>query len=192
MKRAIQSIIILCFAIPILFSQTLFAQEAEEADSLFFKFDQDSLQLDLGDTVQLKIELTNEAGELQTTPFFVFSRGRNARRSLTVTPRRSDSTGTLAATIIAHKPGSFRIAAISFSPGNRVRTEIPMLALIGHRVGMGVWYYSALLISSLLAAYQLYLIRHRDPASCFRAFLNNNWIGAAVFTGIAIDYLLRA
>jgi 4-hydroxybenzoate polyprenyltransferase len=67
-----------------------------------------------------------------------------------------------------------------------------VLALIGHRVGMGVWYYSALLISSLLAAYQLYLIRHRDPASCFRAFLNNNWIGAAVFTGIAVDYLLRA
>jgi 4-hydroxybenzoate polyprenyltransferase len=69
---------------------------------------------------------------------------------------------------------------------------ILVLALIGHRVGMGVWYYSALLISSLLAVYQLYLIRHRDPAGCFRAFRNNNWIGAAVFAGIAVDYLLRA
>ena len=70
-------------------------------------------------------------------------------------------------------------------------TVILVLALIGNRVGMGVWYYGALLISSLLAVYQLYLIRHRDPASCFRAFLNNNWIGAAVFAGIAVDYLLR-
>ncbi len=69
---------------------------------------------------------------------------------------------------------------------------ILVLALIGHRVGMGVWYYSALLISSLLAVYQLYLIRHRDPAGCFHAFRNNNWIGAAVFAGIAVDYLLRA
>jgi 4-hydroxybenzoate polyprenyltransferase len=63
---------------------------------------------------------------------------------------------------------------------------------VGHRLGMGVWYYSALAISTLLAGYQLYLIRRRDPASCFRAFLNNNWIGAAVFAGIVTDYLLRA
>ena len=126
MKRSIPSIIIVCFAISILFSQTLFAQEAEESDSLFFKFDQDSLQLDIGDTVRLKIDLINEAGELQTNPFFVFSRGKNARRSVTVTPRRSDSTGTLIANIIAHKPGFFRIAARSISPGNRVRSEIPV------------------------------------------------------------------
>jgi 4-hydroxybenzoate polyprenyltransferase len=71
-------------------------------------------------------------------------------------------------------------------------TVILVLAMIGHRLGMGVWYYSALAISTLLAGYQLYLIRRRDPASCFRAFLNNNWIGAAVFAGIVTDYLLRA
>ena len=71
-------------------------------------------------------------------------------------------------------------------------TVILVLAMIGHRVGMGIWYYSALAVSSLLAAYQLYLIRRRDPASCFRAFLNNNWIGAVVFAGIVTDYLLRA
>jgi len=71
-------------------------------------------------------------------------------------------------------------------------TVILVLAMVGHRVGMGIWYYSALAVSSLLAAYQLYLIRRRDPASCFRAFLNNNWIGAVVFAGIVTDYLLRA
>jgi 4-hydroxybenzoate polyprenyltransferase len=71
-------------------------------------------------------------------------------------------------------------------------TVILVLAMVGHRVGMGIWYYSALAVSALLAAYQLYLIRRRDPASCFRAFLNNNWIGAVVFAGIVTDYLLRA
>lgn len=111
-------------AIATLSSHTLIAQEAEP-DSLFFQFDRDSLQLDIGDTVQLKIELLNQDGELQNSPFFVFSRGKNARRSITVTPRSSDSTGTLLANVVAHKPGSFTIAAFSFSPGNRARSEIP-------------------------------------------------------------------
>ena len=35
------------------------------------------------------------------------------------------------------------------------------------------------------------LIRDREPASCFRAFLNNAWLGGAVFCGIALDYLFR-
>ncbi len=35
------------------------------------------------------------------------------------------------------------------------------------------------------------LIRHREPAACFRAFLNNNLFGLAVFAGIALDYVFR-
>jgi len=41
-----------------------------------------------------------------------------------------------------------------------------------------------------LAAYQYTLIRGRDPQSCFRAFKDNNWVGAVVFAGIALAYLL--
>jgi len=33
------------------------------------------------------------------------------------------------------------------------------------------------------------LIRERDPQRCFRAFLHNNWFGASVFAGIALDFL---
>ena len=45
-------------------------------------------------------------------------------------------------------------------------------------------------VATGLALYQQYLIRHRAPALCFRAFLNNNWFGAAVFAGVVLDYLL--
>jgi 4-hydroxybenzoate polyprenyltransferase len=47
-----------------------------------------------------------------------------------------------------------------------------------------------ILIAAALAVYQLIISRHRDPKKCFEAFLNNNYLGMAVFIGIAADYLL--
>jgi 4-hydroxybenzoate polyprenyltransferase len=35
------------------------------------------------------------------------------------------------------------------------------------------------------------LIRHRDPRTCFRAFMCNNWVGALIFAGIVLGFLLR-
>jgi len=35
------------------------------------------------------------------------------------------------------------------------------------------------------------MIRGRDPASCFRAFRHNNWIGAAIFAGIFASFFFR-
>ena len=43
-------------------------------------------------------------------------------------------------------------------------------------------------MGAALFLYQQHLIRDREPAACFSAFLNNNWMGALVFAGIAIDY----
>ncbi len=39
--------------------------------------------------------------------------------------------------------------------------------------------------------YHLQLIQAREPAQCFKAFLHNNWVGAVIFVGIAMDFLLR-
>lgn len=65
------------------------------------------------------------------------------------------------------------------------------LVLVGRRAELGSWYYASLLLAALLAAYQQYLIRNRDPQRCLRAFHNNVWFGAIVFFGILLDYIYR-
>jgi len=65
------------------------------------------------------------------------------------------------------------------------------LLMVGQTVSLGGYYYFGLLLASGLALYQQYLIRERQPKACLQAFLNNNWFGAAVFTGLVLDYLVR-
>ena len=66
------------------------------------------------------------------------------------------------------------------------------LALVGWMSGLGRWFWAGLAVAALLAIHQQRLIRGREPAACFRAFLNNNLFGLVVFAGIALDYLFRA
>jgi 4-hydroxybenzoate polyprenyltransferase len=66
-----------------------------------------------------------------------------------------------------------------------------LLWLAGRQFGMGLPYSVALVGGAALFAWQQYLIRERERARCFRAFLNNNLFGLLVFAGIATDYLLR-
>lgn len=62
------------------------------------------------------------------------------------------------------------------------------LYLIGQQAQLGDVYNIALLIAAILMVYQQYLIRYRQPALCISAFLNNNWLGAAIFIGIVVNY----
>jgi len=66
------------------------------------------------------------------------------------------------------------------------------LAWAGRLSGMGRWYWGGLGAAAAMAIYQQYLIRHRDPTACFRAFLNNNLFGLAVFGGILLNYLFSS
>jgi len=63
---------------------------------------------------------------------------------------------------------------------------------IGQWQGYGPAYFAGLVAASLIAAYHYRLIRDRTREGCFRAFRHNNWLGAAVFAGIAADQALRA
>ena len=64
-----------------------------------------------------------------------------------------------------------------------------LLAWTGARAGLGVAYYVGLAAAAALALYQQWLMRHRDRDACFRAFLNNNWFGVAVFVGVVVAYM---
>ena len=62
------------------------------------------------------------------------------------------------------------------------------LYLVGSMIRMGHWYHAGLWAGAAFFVYQLWLIRARDRESCFRAFLNNNYFGMAVFIGMALEY----
>ena len=62
-----------------------------------------------------------------------------------------------------------------------------MLMLTRH-FQLGGWYLSGVAVAALLFVYQQYLIRERLPSHCFRAFLNNNWVGVVIFAGIVLHY----
>jgi 4-hydroxybenzoate polyprenyltransferase len=62
------------------------------------------------------------------------------------------------------------------------------LYLVGGVIHMGYWYDAGLWAGAAFFVYQLWLIRARDREACFRAFLNNNYFGMAVFIGMALEY----
>lgn len=63
-----------------------------------------------------------------------------------------------------------------------------IMVYVGWLLQRDTLYYLALTGVLALVIYQYFLIRDRNPASCFKAFLHNNWIGATVFAGIALDF----
>jgi 4-hydroxybenzoate polyprenyltransferase len=65
---------------------------------------------------------------------------------------------------------------------------LALLVVAGRMAGLGGSYYLGLALASALAVYQQYLLRGRSRDGSFRAFLNNNWFGAAVFAGLALHY----
>lgn len=62
------------------------------------------------------------------------------------------------------------------------------LLMIGYQAELGLYYYAGLAMATGLGVYQQRLIRFRERDGCFRAFLNNHWLGLAVFIGIWLDY----
>ena len=63
-----------------------------------------------------------------------------------------------------------------------------ILGAVGAAEHLGGWYYGGLLVAAAMMGYHYFLIRDRSRAGCFRAFNHNNWVGAAIFAGIALHY----
>jgi 4-hydroxybenzoate polyprenyltransferase len=64
------------------------------------------------------------------------------------------------------------------------------LALVGRQAGLGSPYWYGLGVAALLVLYEFAIARRRERQACFRAFLHNHWVGAAIFAGIAADHAL--
>lgn len=99
---------------------------------------------------------------------------------------------------LVDRPDDIRIGikstAILFGDADRLAIAIMQVALllvlllVGDRAGLGTYYYLGLGAATALGLYQQNLIRTRQPDRCFRAFMNNNWLAAAVFAGIYLHY----
>lgn len=61
-----------------------------------------------------------------------------------------------------------------------------LVGLVGASYGLGAGFFAGLLAAAIIAGYHYTLIRERDRLRCFAAFRHNNWLGAAVFAGIAL------
>ena len=66
---------------------------------------------------------------------------------------------------------------------------ILLLLAIGVYLSLSSLYYIGLFAGGALFLYQQYLIKARERSLCFKAFLNNNWFGVAVFAGLFVHYL---
>jgi 4-hydroxybenzoate polyprenyltransferase len=60
----------------------------------------------------------------------------------------------------------------------------------GWLLGLRWWFAGGVAVAAAMAVYHYTLIRDRDRMRCFAAFRHNNWLGAALFAGVALDYAL--
>jgi len=63
--------------------------------------------------------------------------------------------------------------------------------LVGWQSGLHTWFLAGLSVASGCALYHYTLIRGRERMRCFAAFRHNNWLGSAVFAGIALNFGFR-
>ena len=64
-------------------------------------------------------------------------------------------------------------------------------ALVGQRAGLGLYWWLGLAVAAALVVYEFVIARTRAREACFRAFLHNHWVGAAIFAGLALDRALQ-
>ena len=55
----------------------------------------------------------------------------------------------------------------------------------------GIWYHAGLVAAAGFFVWQQWLIRHREGPACFRAFLNNHYVGLVIFAGVVLEYAAR-
>lgn len=65
---------------------------------------------------------------------------------------------------------------------------IGLLVVIGVLANLGLVYYGSLVFAAALFVYQQQLMINRERAPCFKAFMNNNYVGLILFFGMVVSY----
>ena len=82
--------------------------------------------------------------------------------------------------------GRYDVAAVAMAQA----LVLLIVLMVGVSLSPGWIFITGITLAAAIAVWQLHLIRNRDPESCFKAFLANNYMGAAVFLGIAGQYVV--
>jgi len=112
----------------LIFTSFLFAQdeavEEAEKDSLYFIFEPEELNIEVGDSARVRITLVNQNVENVENPFYIYGR----RRAITTNPRLSDSSGVAVVMVKAFKPGAHELSARSITKNreDRIRGTMPV------------------------------------------------------------------
>ncbi|HVB49478.1 MAG TPA: 4-hydroxybenzoate octaprenyltransferase [Burkholderiales bacterium] len=90
-----------------------------------------------------------------------------------------------------------RTSALTFGRFDVAAVMLCYAAVLAILTGIGAalrlrWpYYGGLAIAGALMLYHYFLIRGRSRSGCFKAFMHNNWVGAAIFAGIMLSFPIR-
>lgn len=84
--------------------------------------------------------------------------------------------------------GQFDVVAIMIC----YAITLGLLVYVGKFMGFNKPYYVGLAAALVLTFRQYLLIKKRYKTDCFKAFLHNNYIGLAIFIGLAAQYAIKA
>ena len=68
---------------------------------------------------------------------------------------------------------------------------VALLIWLGFILQLNWPWFVGVAVASVLFTRQQYEVRDRDRDACFKAFLNNNWVGVAIWAGLLASYLVN-
>jgi len=82
--------------------------------------------------------------------------------------------------------GRFDVAAVMCC----YAATLAIIGWIGYEHRLGWPFHVGLAVSAAIMGVHYFWIRGRERMPCFKAFLHNNYVGLAIFAGIALSYLI--
>ena len=83
--------------------------------------------------------------------------------------------------------GRFDVAAVMAC----YAATLAIIGWVGHLLHLGWPFYAGLAVAAAIMGVHYTWIRGRQRMPCFRAFLHNNYVGAAIFAGIVLSFLIK-